>query len=149
MGPPPASFDPPRSGPNSGLSNDDDPWQGAMSVSGQPTRARRATPAGLADVRTVEHDDRWLISVSGELDITTTWLLDHALAKAQAESSPLIVVDLRRVTFMDLSALDVLLAASGRAQADSHRLAVLRAPPVVHRLFELTGTEALVPFVDD
>ena len=49
---------------------------------------------------------------------------------------------------MDLTGLRVLLAASGRSWANSNRLRVVRGPRTIQRVFEVTGTDAVLPFID-
>jgi anti-anti-sigma factor len=58
---------------------------------------------------------------------------------------PVVVVDLRAVTFMDSSALHVLLRA---AQRLGSRLHLVPGPPHVNRVFELTATWERFEFVD-
>ncbi|MGH2716744.1 MAG: STAS domain-containing protein [Thermoleophilaceae bacterium] len=106
------------------------------------------SPDGLLTVRTEQHNDHRVIVVSGEIDMSTAPLLDQEVLRAEADGPRPIVVDLRQVTFMDLRGLQLLLTASARSRADAKRLSVVRGPRAVQRLFELTGTEALVPFVD-
>ncbi len=99
-------------------------------------------------LRTQDQGDHCLVSVSGELDIFTSPILERELLKVEANDSRPLVVDLRQVTFMDLTGMRVLLAASGRSWANSNRLRVVRGPRTVQRIFEVTGTEAVLPFTD-
>ena len=49
---------------------------------------------------------------------------------------------------MDSTGLHLLLAAHARSQADSDRMRFVRGPRAVHRVFELTGTESELPFIE-
>jgi anti-sigma B factor antagonist len=99
-------------------------------------------------VRAEDHGDHCLVSVCGEIDMATAPMLENELLKIEANDSRPIVVDLRQATFMDLSGLRVLLAASDRSWSDSNRLKVVRGPHTVQLIFELTDTEQLLPFID-
>jgi anti-anti-sigma factor len=117
----------------------------------QPHSPTHAAPTIAGDVRPVRVEDlgdHCLVSVCGEIDMATAPMLEHELLRIEANDSRPIVVDLRQVTFMDLSGLRVLLAASNRSWADSHRLRVVRGPGTVQLLFELTDTEQLLPLID-
>ncbi len=59
-----------------------------------------------------------------------------------------IVVDLSGLTFMDSTGIRVLIMANARSRDDGNRLALLRGPAAVQRVFELSGVDSLLPFVD-
>jgi anti-anti-sigma factor len=82
------------------------------------------------------------VAVSGELDVATAHELDRALRKAQADGAP-VTLDLRRLEFMDCRGMSVVIAAAARARAVGERFLIVRGPPNVDRLFELTGNTAL------
>lgn len=75
-------------------------------------------------------------------------LLEAEVRRAEATDAKRIVIDLSAVTFMDSSGLKSLLQAQARSQADSNRLRLVRPPRRVQRVFELTNTEGLLPFLD-
>ncbi|MEX0946486.1 MAG: STAS domain-containing protein [Acidimicrobiia bacterium] len=74
-----------------------------------------------------------LVSVFGEVDLASVGGLRAALECEQ----PRLVMDLRHVTFMDLSGLECLIEAVGK-----HKV-VLVTSPMVDRLLELTATGQL------
>jgi anti-sigma B factor antagonist len=78
------------------------------------------------------------VHVEGELDIATSPELDRVLREAEVDSV-LLVLDLRGLAFMDVSAVHVILAAAGRVRAGAGRLVIARAPAHVDRMFTLTG----------
>jgi anti-sigma B factor antagonist len=82
-------------------------------------------------------DAAWL-RLTGELDLTTApqlaSRLDEGLTRVR-----LIVVDLRELTFMDCTALAVIVAAHNRARCSERRLVLIRGPQPVDRLLKLTG----------
>ena len=68
----------------------------------------------------------------GELDLCTAHDLEAVLA---AQSGP-VVVDLRKLTFIDLTGLRVLLDADARSRQNGMNLRFIPSP-MVRRLFEL------------
>jgi anti-sigma B factor antagonist len=84
------------------------------------------------------------VSLSGELDITTVPILEDHLARFEGGGVSAIMIDLRELTFLDRSAMQVFLAARKRANDNGHRLILVGASPGARRLFELTDTEFLL-----
>ena len=87
------------------------------------------------------------VHVAGELDIVTSPELDRVLREA-AQDSLLLVLDLRELTFMDVSAVHVIVAAAARAQSGAGRLMIARGPAHVDRVFTLTGACARLSIFD-
>lgn len=88
-----------------------------------------------------------LIHVSGDLDVAAVPGLEQALAEAE-EDAATVIVDLRRLRFIDSAGLRCLLQAGTRAHRGGHRLSVRRGPYAVHRVFELTRAERVLDFID-
>ncbi len=74
--------------------------------------------------------------------------LEAAVQAAEATHAQQIVIDLSGVTFMDTAGLHPLLRADARSRADSNRLGLVRGSRRVQRVFELTNTDAMLPFLD-
>jgi anti-anti-sigma factor len=85
--------------------------------------------------------------VAGELDIATSSELDEVLQGAQ-RSARLVVLDLRALTFMDSSAVHVILHAAGRGRRTGGRLMLVRGPSQVDLVFTLTGASDKVSIFD-
>jgi anti-anti-sigma factor len=95
-------------------------------------------------IETVERGGPLVLVVEGELDITTSHLLDEALAQALGTDASEIVVDLLAVSFIDSTGLHVLI----RHAEESHgRLRLTKGSPQAQRLFELSGALDYLPFV--
>ena len=103
-----------------------------------PDEGRRFDPQGFACLSVAAGDDSTRLVLSGELDLATAPELDRALCDAQ-QSTGLVTLDLRRLTFMDSRGLSAVVSAATRARASGDRFRVVRGPPPVDRLFELTG----------
>ena len=84
-----------------------------------------------------------VISVTGELDLTTAPVLEEALVRPSYDSAGAVIVDLSGCGFIDLSGLRVLLAARERLERASRPLALVVANPSLLRIFELTGVVEL------
>jgi anti-anti-sigma factor len=100
------------------------------------------TIAVLRDERT------YRIVLDGELDVSQEAALLAALQRAEGSEAPRILIDLRRLRFMDSTGLLVFLEAQTRASSNGHRLELLRGPRAVQQVFELTGTADRFRFVD-
>ena len=92
---------------------------------------------------------RATVAVSGDLDMNGTLVLEPRLEGIVSDARPeTLVLDLRRVDFIDSVGLGLLLGAQHAAQAEGHRLEIIRPRPEVHRILELTGYDEVLPLVD-
>ncbi len=80
-----------------------------------------------------------LISVSGELDLASAPALEAELGRLPAAGVRLVVVDLRRLEFMDSTGLSIIVRAHQRLGQDGCELGLVTGPPQVQRLLDLTG----------
>jgi anti-anti-sigma factor len=88
-----------------------------------------------------------LVHLAGELDIATAARLERMLVRSELQA-PLVVLDLRKLTFMDSSGAHVVADASIRARSTGNRLVLVRAPRQVQRLLALTGAAETVEIVE-
>jgi anti-anti-sigma factor len=96
---------------------------------------------GLEIART-DTSDGWLLSVGGDIDLTTAPQL-HAEMLTRLQPGRVMYLNLTGVTFIDSSGLHVLLAAHRRAAQLGGHLLLTGTSARVERLLELTGTAAL------
>lgn len=89
-----------------------------------------------------------VLSVSGELDLASSPMLDQELARLAAAEPALLVLDLRGLAFMDSTGLSVLVRAHHHAEQAGRRLVLVRGGPQVQRLLNLTGLADRLPIVD-
>ena len=90
--------------------------------------SRAAHASARASIVSHDLDGTRYVTASGEIDLSNAEALTAAL------EAPQLVVDMTKVTFLDSTALAVLVKA--RNFADSFELTVSRT---VHRLLEITG----------
>ena len=92
-------------------------------------------------LRTETADGRLELHVRGDLDIATSGLLGRELHDLLDLDLPYLGVDLSGVTFIDSSALSVLVRTHERAQNKGHRMQLLRPSPACTKVFTLTGLD--------
>jgi anti-sigma B factor antagonist len=85
------------------------------------------------------HPNAALLVVSGELDIASAPELEQALAQIAPEQTKLVVVDLRELEFMDSTGLSTIVQAHQRLSEQGCELTLVKGPPQVQRLLDLTG----------
>jgi anti-sigma B factor antagonist len=90
--------------------------------------------------------DTHVVELAGEFDIAGVAAVEHELARAEDSDARVIVLDLRKVAFIDSSGLRVVVLANRRQPG---RLVVVRGPRRVQRVFELCDLVKLLPFVDE
>ena len=89
-----------------------------------------------------------VISVSGELDLATSPVLEAALTRAGAAPGDRVILDLRKVSFMDSTGLCVLVKAQLQATESSQDLVVIPGGDQVRRLLNLTGVAKRLTLID-
>ncbi|GAA0545440.1 STAS domain-containing protein [Actinomadura livida] len=94
------------------------------------------TAAGLTRERL---DDRTVIAISGELDVTSTPILRERLYAALQDSGPYVTIDLSGVTSCDASGLAMLVGAHHRAEATGTTLTLACARRQPADLLRATG----------
>jgi anti-sigma B factor antagonist len=98
--------------------------------------------------RTEALHGRITIAFAGELDMAGVAAARMELRRAEAGGHE-VVLDLRRLEFMDSCGLRVLLEADRRLRMAGACLMVVRGPRAVERVLEITGMDARLELVDD
>jgi anti-anti-sigma factor len=98
------------------------------------------------EVTVTSEDGVCVVAVSGELDLDTMVELGAALAAGGGLATT--VIDLRGLTFIDSSGVSGVLAAARRARDAGSRLVCVPGPPSIQRIFELTGVDTVLEWVD-
>lgn len=84
--------------------------------------------------------------MQGELDLSTAPKLKWALTDAREDGHDLLIVDLSRTTFMDSTALGVLVGVNRSLGVDG-RLTIVCAESSLLRVFELSGMDGVFTLV--
>jgi anti-sigma B factor antagonist len=100
-----------------------------------------ATAIAPFEVSCAGTEERVLLGLRGELDMSSAPVLTRKL-KAVARRRPKeIVLDLGELSFMDVTGLRVILDAARRARRDGGTLAIANPLPHIIRLLELTAID--------
>jgi anti-anti-sigma factor len=90
-----------------------------------------------------------VLSIDGELDISTIPLLEQQIEATHASPTPL-TLDLSGLTFMDSSGLRLLIELNERARREAWKLSLV---PSRHEsanlVLRITGADAALPFTDE
>jgi anti-sigma B factor antagonist len=89
-----------------------------------------------------------VIAVSGEIDVATAPQLRETLHRVIAAGQPTVVLDLLGVTFLDSTALGVLVGALKRCRELGGELHLVVADPRIVKIFEITGLTNVFTIVD-
>jgi anti-sigma B factor antagonist len=98
------------------------------------------------EIEIIERDDAVILVVEGEIDIATAPLLEQRLTEAEAGDAAQLIVDLDRVSFMDSTGLQVLVAHT-LSETNGRRIRLTPGSPQVQRLFTVSGMVDHLPFV--
>jgi anti-sigma B factor antagonist len=91
-------------------------------------------------------DGHRTLVLGGELDLTSSWLVDLPLLKISADGTRSFTLDLSRVTFIDSTGVRAVLAARGLCAARGCEFKVVPGPAQVQRVLELSGLIEHLPF---
>ncbi|HKT05658.1 MAG TPA: STAS domain-containing protein, partial [Rugosimonospora sp.] len=80
-----------------------------------------------------------VVRAIGEFDVYTGPVLGRELDRAAASGRRAVLVDLGRVSFMDLGGLAPLRAAAVDTAGGDHRLLLVQVPGPVQRLIDVSG----------
>lgn len=111
-----------------------------------PSRAEQLIELGALSMSSAREGAVHTICLVGELDLGTTGRVDAELQRVEATDAWMIVVDLSGLTFISSTGVQLLVDAEVRSRADSQRLTLLRGSPAVHRVLEICGVDAALPF---
>jgi anti-sigma B factor antagonist len=103
---------------------------------------RRQGPRAQVKVHT--DGARPVVRIVGEIDMASVATVRPVVDELIAQKPERLRFDLSGVTFMDSSGLSLLVAAVQRVP----RVELLRPPPLVSRLVELTGLREKLPVVE-
>jgi anti-anti-sigma factor len=88
-------------------------------------------------------DTAW-VRPQGELDLDTAPALEQELARVREQGSSRVVLDLRRLTFMDSTGLRLVIRWDTAGRDKGFDFAIVPGPDAVQRVIRLTGMEDLL-----
>jgi anti-anti-sigma factor len=123
-------------------------WTGGLELSTDPIKPEDAAPAEFA-VEVSRQNATIMLALEGELDLATVSRLEREIESAEKADHAVLLLDLRRLRFIDSSGLRLILLTAERARESGRRLIVVRGPVEVDRVFQVSGTAEQVEIVDD
>ncbi len=88
---------------------------------------------------------RYVILVSGEVDLATSPELDSAIIAALDSGASALAIDLSSVTFMDSSGLGVIVRGLKRCREAGIELDLVITNERVLKVFGITGLDQVIP----
>jgi anti-sigma B factor antagonist len=87
--------------------------------------------------------ERHVLAVRGEIDLFTAPELKQVLAESIEAGRVRIIVDLTETTFLDSTALGVLIGAVKRLRSRDGALAIVNVDENITKTFEITGLDQI------
>jgi anti-sigma B factor antagonist len=88
------------------------------------------------------------LSLSGELALGSIEDFKAALEEAGSEPLELLVIDLRRLDFLDSTGLRAIVASQGNALGQGYALQIVKGSDQVNDVFRITGLDRKLPMVE-
>lgn len=98
-------------------------------------------------VATYDWDDAMCVTPEGELDLATVDQLEDALRRLHDAGTRSLVLDLRKLTFMASTGLRLMLRWHEFARRDGFEFRIVDGPPIVRRVFDITGLRSVLPVI--
>jgi anti-sigma B factor antagonist len=90
-----------------------------------------------------------VVAVGGELDLASGPELEAQLDQLTGPDLQRVVIDLRRLDFMDSTGLSILVRAHQRLAGEGCEMGLVKGSQQVQRLLDLTGVAERLRLVDD
>ena len=110
---------------------------------------RAASFMSPIEIITEEGEGQARIALVGELDIASAPQFEEGLEKMEAGAPAVLVLDLRKVEFIDSTGLRAVISADERARSGGRRLVIIRGTTAVERVFSVTQLDQRLEIVDD
>jgi anti-anti-sigma factor len=105
------------------------------------SRGPNITPLSI---RNTVRAGRHTLALTGELDMDSANKLEDAVREVCVSGTEL-VIDLRKVTFMDSTGLRVLIVAGTLCEETGHELRIIPGEDI-QRILEISGLDRVLPF---
>jgi anti-sigma B factor antagonist len=105
--------------------------------------------ATASEFRVEVEPDRDVVRICpiGEIDLSTVGEVRAQLDELRSAGFRRLVLDLRRVTFLDSSGMRLAFDAHATAAADGIEFAIVPGPAAVQHTFEVAGLSDRLPFI--
>jgi anti-sigma B factor antagonist len=92
-------------------------------------------------------EDRCLMVLSGELDVSTAPLFRDYLVNVTGDLVTDLVLDIGLLTFIDSTGLSLLISEDKRRSARGSSLTIFSPTPMARRLFDISGLTSVLSIV--
>ena len=99
-------------------------------------------------IATTPGSERYVLTVSGEVDLATSPELDAAIIGAIESGTSSVVIDLTDVSFMDSSGLGAIVRGLKRCRESEKDLDLVITNDRVLKVFGITGLDQVIPIHD-
>jgi anti-sigma B factor antagonist len=96
-----------------------------------------------------ELDDGYHVELNGELDISSSASVESRLVELERRAPRVLLLDLRKVNFIDSTGLSMIINADGRAKKEGRRLTIVSGDGVPRRILRTVGLEDRLDVVTD
>ena len=114
----------------------------------EPSRAAEEQKYGVLTMTSEREGEVHVVALSGEIDLSNASEVDEELKRVEATDADAIIVDLTGVEFIDSTGIRLLVTVDARSRADANRVSLVRPPPRVFRILEISGIADRLPFAD-
>jgi anti-sigma B factor antagonist len=102
----------------------------------------------LLEAETVKEDGLVRLVLRGELDLSTVSKVEEELRRAEAGEPELLVLDLSGLNFLDSTGLRLIVRTDQRVREQGRRLAIVKGPDTVQRVFSITRLDERLDMVE-
>lgn len=120
-----------------------------MAIEERYAASLRDRPHGSLQIQQVVCNSTQTLVLTGELDMASCPALDAALVHVWSEGTSAVVLDLRKLKFMDSTGIRAVLMTQALCAEHGCELRLLPGPLQVQRAFEICGLIDQLPFRDD
>src|ERR671917_574832 len=121
-------------------------WTSTHSVPPRSTEWKAMSPEFAITEQPIDAE-RHVLAVRGEIDLFTAPELKQVLAESIEAGRVRIIVDLTDTTFLDSTALGVLIGAVKRLRSRDGALAIVNIDDNISKTFEITGLDQIFTIV--
>jgi anti-anti-sigma factor len=100
----------------------------------------------MFDVQLRHIGDTAVVAPEGELDLATAHRLGAALVEAAGRGAQRVILDLRRLTFVDSSGIGVIVKFQRHFAVEGVRFGIVKGDDNVQRAFAISHVEPLLPW---
>lgn len=101
------------------------------------------------EIEVEERDEATIVSLTGELDFPQAQRAGAELERVESRKPSVLALDLRGLTFIDSSGVQLVASADKRAREAGRRLVFVKGPKQVHRVFETLMLDEKLDMVED